>query len=138
MNQQVIEGSWNQVKGKLRERWGQITDDDLEKARGNVERLVGLIQEKTGEARGEVESYLETTAAGVASVVGRATDAVVCGAQQVAETVQQTAGQAIDSARAGYVQTERLVRNRPVESLAVCFGAGLITGVVIGLLTRSK
>jgi uncharacterized protein YjbJ (UPF0337 family) len=138
VNQQVLEGSWNQIKGKLRERWGQVTDNDLEEARGNVEQLVGLIQEKTGEARGEVESYLENAADDGASMVSKATEALISQAQHAADAAQHTAERAVDSARAGYIQTERLVRNRPVESLAVCFGAGLITGVVIGLLTRSK
>jgi uncharacterized protein YjbJ (UPF0337 family) len=138
VNQQVLEGSWSQVKGKVRERWGQVTENELDQARGNVEQLVGLIQEKTGETRDEVESYLENAAAEGASMVDKATEAVVSQAHHAAEAAQHTAERAADSARAGYIQTERLVRNRPVESLAVCFGAGLITGVVIGLLTRSK
>jgi ElaB/YqjD/DUF883 family membrane-anchored ribosome-binding protein len=40
--------------------------------------------------------------------------------------------------RGGYAQTERMVQQRPMESLAVGFGAGLITGVIIGLVMRSR
>ncbi len=138
VNQQTIEGSWNQIKGKVRERWGQLTDNDLEGARGNIEYLVGLIQEKTGEARGEVETFLEHAAAGVSTLAERAKEAVVEQSLNVAKTAQQAAERAVDSARAGYNQTERLVRSRPVESLAVCFGIGLMTGVVVGLLARGK
>jgi uncharacterized protein YjbJ (UPF0337 family) len=138
VNQQVIKGSWNQIKGKLRERWGQVTEDELEEARGNADQLVGLIQQRTGEARGEIEAYLESAAAEGASMVDRAKEVVVDTAYRSGESVQGMANRATESARAGYMQTERVVRNRPVESLAVCFGAGLITGVVIGLLTRSK
>jgi uncharacterized protein YjbJ (UPF0337 family) len=138
LNQQVIKGAWNQIKGKLRERWGQVTEDELEEARGNTDQLVGLIQRRTGEARGEIEAYLESAAAEGASMVYRAKEAVVNTAYRTGENVQEMANRATKSARAGYMQTERVVRNRPVESLAVCFGAGLITGVVIGLLTRSK
>jgi ElaB/YqjD/DUF883 family membrane-anchored ribosome-binding protein len=39
--------------------------------------------------------------------------------------------------RGGYVQTERMIQQRPIESLAVGFGAGLIAGVIIGLVMRS-
>jgi len=138
VNQQTIEGSWNQIKGKVRERWGQLTDNDLEGARGNIEYLVGLIQEKTGEARGEVETFLAHAAAGVSTLAERAKEAVVEQSLNVAKTAQQAAERAVDSARAGYNQTERLVRSRPVESLAVCFGIGLMTGVVVGLLARGK
>ncbi len=138
VNQQVIQGSWNQIKGKLRERWGQVAEDELEEARGNVDQLVGLIQRRTGETRDEIETYLQKAAADGASVVEQTKEAVVSAAGRTRESAQEMANRATESARAGYVQTEQVVRSRPVESLAVCFGAGLITGVVIGLLTGSK
>ena len=59
-------------------------------------------------------------------------------AQHASETVQHTAKQAADQVRAGYDEAERFVRNRPGESLLVCFGVGLITGVVIALSLRSR
>lgn len=40
--------------------WGKVTDDDLQQVEGNYERLIGLIQEKTGEAREEIESRLQS------------------------------------------------------------------------------
>jgi uncharacterized protein YjbJ (UPF0337 family) len=138
VNQQVMKGSWNQIKGKLRERWGQVTEDELEEARGSADQLVGLIQQRTGETRSEIESYLESAAAAGASVVDRTKEAVANTAGRTSESVQEMANRATESARAGCMQAEQVVRSRPIESLAVCFGAGLITGVVIGLLTRSK
>jgi uncharacterized protein YjbJ (UPF0337 family) len=138
VNQQVMKGSWNQIKGKLRERWGQITEDELEEARGNTDQLVGLIQQRTGEMRSEIEAYLESAADDAASMVDRTKEAVADAAYRTRDSAQEMASRATESARAGYMQTERVIRSHPVESLAVCFGAGLITGVVIGLLTRSK
>lgn len=138
LDQQAIEGGWDQVKSKVRERWGHLTDEELDERRGNVEQLVAHIDAKTGESREEVEGYLEAAAGEQEGWAGKATDAVVEQASQAAETAQQAAAQVADSARASYVQTERLVRKRPVESLAVCFGVGIVTGVVVGLLIRSK
>lgn len=138
VNQQVIKGSWNQIKGKLRERWGQISEDEFEEAHGNADQLVGLIQQRTGEMRSEIEAYLESAVDDAASMVDRSKEAVANAACRTRDGAQAMASRATESARAGYMQTERVIRSRPVESLAVCFGAGLITGVVIGLLTRSK
>jgi len=59
-------------------------------------------------------------------------------AQHAAETVQQAVRQAADQVRSGYDAAERFVRERPGQSLAVCFGVGVITGVVIGLFLRSR
>jgi len=50
INEQVLQGNWNEIKGKIRSKWGQLTNDDLQSFDGNVDRLVGLIQRKTGEA----------------------------------------------------------------------------------------
>ena len=138
VNQQVMKGSWNQIKGKLREHWGQVTEDELEEVRGNTDQLVGLSQQRTGETRAEIEAYLESAAAEGASVVDRAKEAIVDTACRTRESAQEVANRAAESARTGYVQTERIIQNRPLESLAVCFGTGLITGVVFGLLLRSR
>ena len=58
MNQQILVGNWNEIKGKLREKWGQLTDDDFQQIRGDAEQLIGVIQRKTGEAREAIEEYL--------------------------------------------------------------------------------
>lgn len=51
MNQDALKGEWKQVKGKLREWWGQLTDDDVEKINGNAETLAGALQERYGYAK---------------------------------------------------------------------------------------
>lgn len=50
------EGRFDQVKGKIRSTWGQLTDDDIDQAKGNLESLIGKIKERTGET---VESIRE-------------------------------------------------------------------------------
>jgi uncharacterized protein YjbJ (UPF0337 family) len=148
VNQQTLEGNWNEIKGKLHERWGQLTQDDLQKAQGNVDQLVGLIQRKTGEARERVEQYLSEITANGGGGVGRVAEAVRGYASSAVDSARNYASTATDSAeeararaaemlRGGYVQTERMIQQRPIESLAVGFGAGLITGVIIGLVMRS-
>jgi uncharacterized protein YjbJ (UPF0337 family) len=123
INQQILEGNWNEIKGKLRQKWGELTDDDFQQIRGDAEQLIGVIQRKTGEAREAIEKYLEEISGGAASA---------------AATVCDYAQHASDQVHAGYDQAERFVRDRPGESLLVCFGLGLITGVVIALSLRSR
>lgn len=55
MNSDILEGKWNQVKGKVRQKWGELTDDDLTRIAGKRDELVGLIQERYGRTRAEAE-----------------------------------------------------------------------------------
>lgn len=138
ISQQTLQGNWNEITGKLRAKWGSLTDDDLKVFSGNVDQLVGTIQRKTGEARESIEQFFEQFSSNGASVMGQAAETVRAYAHQAAETVQQTSKQAAASAREGYAEVEHMVRQRPAESLAVCFGVGVVTGVVVGLLFRSR
>jgi uncharacterized protein YjbJ (UPF0337 family) len=55
MNQDTIRGNWKQLKGKVKEQWGKLTDDDLDVIAGKRDQLVGKIQERYGMAREEAE-----------------------------------------------------------------------------------
>ena len=137
-NLQIVEGNWNEIKGKLRQKWGQLTDDDLPQLCGDAEQIVGIIQRKTGEGREAIEQYLQELSGSAASAIGTAAETARDYAQHASDTVQHAAREAADLVRAGYSEAKRFVRDRPGESLLVCFGVGLITGVVIALSLRSR
>jgi len=138
LNQQTLKGNWNQIKGKLHERWGDLTDDDFRSAEGNVERLVGTIQERTGETRAAIEDYLEELSANAGPAMKRAADTIRGYAEQAAESVQEASHHASESLQAGFSQTQNLVRRRPFESVMTCFGIGIVTGMIIGCLVRTS
>lgn len=58
MNELQMKGNWNIAKGKIKQRWGDLTDDDLDFAEGKMDELVGRIQKRTGESREEVEKAI--------------------------------------------------------------------------------
>jgi uncharacterized protein YjbJ (UPF0337 family) len=64
MNRDVLQGKWKQMKGRVRERWGELTNDDVDRMTGASEQLVGKIQERYGiardEAQREVDDWLRT------------------------------------------------------------------------------
>ena len=138
INHQTLQGNWNEIKGKLRSKWGELTDDDVQIFNGNLEQLVGTIQRKTGEAREHIEQFFQQFNANGASAIGQAGETLRAYAQQAAESVQDSSKQAADSVREGYAEVEKMVRQRPGESLAVCFGIGVVTGVIVALLSRSR
>jgi uncharacterized protein YjbJ (UPF0337 family) len=64
MNSDQLEGKWKQVKGEVREKWGQLTDDDIHVIAGRRDQLIGRIQERYGiakeEATREVDAFMKS------------------------------------------------------------------------------
>jgi uncharacterized protein YjbJ (UPF0337 family) len=58
MNADRLEGNWKQIKGKVKERWGKLTDDDLDVIEGKRDQFLGRIQERYGIAREEAEKQV--------------------------------------------------------------------------------
>ena len=59
MNWDQIKGSWMQVKGQVKEKWGKLTDDDLTVIGGKRDQLAGLLQQKYGYAKDQAEKELD-------------------------------------------------------------------------------
>lgn len=56
---QQISGNWKQLVGKVKETWGELTDDDLDKFNGQRDQLEGLIEERTGESRAAIRQKID-------------------------------------------------------------------------------
>ncbi len=59
MNKDTMEGKWRQFKGKIKEEWNELTDDEIEAAEGRTEYLAGKIQERYGIEREEAKRKLD-------------------------------------------------------------------------------
>ncbi|WAC45114.1 CsbD family protein [Pseudomonas sp. SL4(2022)] len=58
MNTDVIKGKWKQINGRIKERWGNLTDDDLNVAEGHSEYLAGKLQERYGWTKKKAQDEL--------------------------------------------------------------------------------
>jgi uncharacterized protein YjbJ (UPF0337 family) len=59
MNWDIIEGNWKQVKGKVKEQWGKLTDDDFDTVKGKRDQLIGKIQERYGINKDAAERQID-------------------------------------------------------------------------------
>jgi uncharacterized protein YjbJ (UPF0337 family) len=59
MNKDQLQGKWHQMKGEVKAQWGKLTNDDLEQVNGNLEKLVGVVQERYGYARERAEQEVD-------------------------------------------------------------------------------
>jgi uncharacterized protein YjbJ (UPF0337 family) len=60
MNWDRVEGNWKQFSGKVKEKWGQLTDDDIARVNGNREQLEGVLQERYGYAKDQAKKEIDT------------------------------------------------------------------------------
>lgn len=61
-NKDILDGKWKQLRGKVQQKWGKLTDDDLDRINGRSEELEGLLQERYGLAREEARKQLKAMA----------------------------------------------------------------------------
>jgi uncharacterized protein YjbJ (UPF0337 family) len=59
MNEDILKGKWHQLKGKLKEEWGDLTDDDVNQIEGRSEQLAGKLQEKYGYSKADADRKVD-------------------------------------------------------------------------------
>jgi len=138
VNTQELQGSWNRLKGQVKEKWGTLTDDDLQIHGGNVDQVVGKIQQKTGETREAIEEFLNNLTTRSTSAFSQAAETAGQYAQRAGHQIVDKYQRVADHVGDGYEQVERAFRHNPTQSVAASFGVGLALGVLVGLALRSR
>ncbi|HEX7450515.1 MAG TPA: CsbD family protein, partial [Pirellulales bacterium] len=100
INAQEVRGQWDKLRGKVKEKWGQLTDDDLMIVGGNVDELIGRIHEKTGVAREQIEHFIAELASRSSTTLNQAREAAMHFAEDASGRMREGA----QRMRAGYEQ----------------------------------
>ncbi|NLG97664.1 MAG: CsbD family protein [Chloroflexi bacterium] len=59
MNKDILKGKWLQIRGDVKQKWGELTDDEIDQIEGNTEKMVGKLQEKYGFSRERAQKEIE-------------------------------------------------------------------------------
>jgi uncharacterized protein YjbJ (UPF0337 family)/ElaB/YqjD/DUF883 family membrane-anchored ribosome-binding protein len=135
-----IEGDWKRMKGKVKEQWGRLTDDDLTAIGGRRDQLEGKIQERYGYAkdqvRKEIDHWYRSTALasnGDTEELAEQIAAIRTDIQSLTSTVGRIAnkqlGRAQDKAVEAASNAEDAIRQNPVSAVAIAAGLGFLFGV---------
>jgi uncharacterized protein YjbJ (UPF0337 family) len=138
VNAQALQGQWNQIRGELKKKWGQLTDDDLRFSNGNIDQLVGKIQQRTGEAREAIEQFLTDATSQGASAISQAAGQVGQYARYAGDQMREGYNRISDQFGRGYEYSQDMIRENPGRSIATAFGVGILLGVVVGMALRSR
>jgi uncharacterized protein YjbJ (UPF0337 family) len=138
LNEHRLQRQWSEIQGRLRERWTEVTADDLALFSGTIDELVDLVQRRTGEARDVVRQHLSAIA-GDMTLLGRHTAATFaeCG-RQARQTIDEAAAPMLESLERARRQGTVYVRRHPSEAMGLCLGAGMLAGLLVGWMTRRR
>lgn len=137
VNTKAIVDQWDEIRERLRERWEELTDEDLEMVRDNIQEVIGRIQLRTGEARRDIQRFLDNLAEEGYSLAGQARQRAAEYATSAAEAARQRADRAARRAAEGYRRAEEIVREHPAPSLATMFGLGCLAGLLVAWFVKS-
>lgn len=132
LTREDVQGSWNQMLGAVQKKYSQLTGDDLAGLKGDVNQLVGVVQRKTGQAREDIEAYIKSLSSSASNTMGRVADSASEYASVASDRVREGYSYVADAAQDGYRSARQTVKQRPVESIAIAFVAGIAAGLITG------
>ena len=129
-----LEGDWKQLRGKVKARWGKLTDDDLAVIQGRRDELEGKIQERYGyaksQARREIEDWYRSTGSHLADEI----DTIRTEIQNLSSTVGRIANKQIGRAQVRATEAahdaEAAIARNPLTAIAIAVGLGFLLGVI--------
>lgn len=133
-----IQGGWTELKGKVKQAWGELNDDELRDFQGNLDQFVCWLQQKTGHTQAEVKRCLAELEQQFRPLLEQVADTAREYYDHAKDASSETVGRLRQEIQARQAHAEQVVRRRPMESVAVAFGTGLVAGVVLALVLRSK
>jgi len=138
VTKEQVSGNWNGIVRTVKEKFSQISGDDLNRVQGNVNELIALVQRKSGQSREWVEAFLNDAGQVTENVAQRISDTATQYASQASEVISENYEHMAEGAQQGYDYTMKAVSRRPLESVAIALGAGMLAGLMIGLSMASK
>lgn len=121
MNKQIFDGQWNQVKGKIQEQWGELTDDELDKIAGDNQQIYGFLQKHYGFAKDAAAAKVNEFARALSSETNELRGQI----SHLRDDLKNL------SARGGQVVVGR-VKENPLLSVGIAVSAGVILGWLFG------
>ncbi len=131
-------GNWNSVVGSIKEKFGEFTKDELARVEGNFEQLVGLVQRKTGQSQEQISSFISECCESAGTTYNQVANRASHYADAAGEIIRDNYDRVATEAQKGMDYTARNISRRPLESLAIAVGSGILAGIVLGISMTSR
>lgn len=131
-------GNWNRIVESLRAKFGNFTRDELARVEGNFEELVNLVQRKSGQSKEQIASFVSDCCESAGTTYGQVANRASHYVDAAGEVIRDNYDRVSSEAKKGLNYTVQSVGRRPLESLALAVGSGIIAGVLLGLSMSNR
>jgi uncharacterized protein YjbJ (UPF0337 family) len=133
ITKEELGSKWNLMADAIKEKFHQVTDEELREVNGSVQRLIALLQQKTGQNRQQVEAFMSDVCAQNGSTLANFYETMSGYAESASASIQKGYKQLSQHAQEGFSQSSDAIASRPVLSVGAALGIGLIAGIAIGM-----
>ena len=138
ITREQLMGNWNSVVGSIKEKFGEFTRDELARVEGNFEQLVGLVQRKTGQSQEQISSFISECCESAGTTYNQVANRASHYADAAGEIIRDNYDRVATEAKKGMDYTAKNIGRRPLESLAIAVGSGILAGILLGISMTSR
>ena len=138
-SREAVSGQWKSLVGAVKEKFGELTNDDLTKVEGNVDQLIALVQRKSGATKEQISEFVNSVTRSAGNVYEATAEKATEWANVASDAMRDGYDRMTTEAQKGLDYSARTVRRKPLESVAIAVSAGLLAGIAIGVsLSRRR
>lgn len=138
VSREQLMGNWNGVVRSIKEKFGDFNKEELARVEGNFDQLVSLVQKKSGQTKEQVSEWISEACETAGTTYNQVANRTAQYVDAAGEVIRENYDRVATEARKGVDYTSHSVSRRPLESMAIAIGAGLIAGVVLGVSMASR
>ncbi len=125
MNKEQLQGNWQQLKGKFREKWGELTEDNLEKTGGQFDKIVGEIINCYGITKDQAAEKVNQFLAELNNADDQQGGSIMGSVNNAMHSISEQSGKAVAA-------TQQFIQENPMTTLSIALLAGLFVGALVG------
>lgn len=138
VTREQLTGNWNGIVGLIKEKFGEFSKDELMRVEGNFEQLVGLVQRKSGQSKEQISSFISECCESAGTKYNQVANRATQYADAAGELIRDNYDLVAKEAKKGLDYTAQSVGRRPLESLAIAVGSGILAGIILGISMTSR
>ena len=138
VSREQLMGNWNGVVRSIKDKFGDFNKEELARVEGNFDQLVSLVQKKSGQTKEQVSEWISEACETAGTTYNQVANRTAQYVDAAGEVMRENYDRVATEARKGVDYTSHSVSRRPLESMAIAIGAGLIAGVVLGVSMASR